>query len=265
MQALTAEWVNSNGADTPLLFGNTLGTGVDAVDGSFGIPANGNGYPPMFSIEWIYPSSITPVTFLHVGDSLIEGYRWPRLAVNRRNTNPLRPLHHVCLGGSTTRTESFVGNMYLYLQTQARPDYVLMEIVSPNNYSPLSDFTNNISNADLEYNRLVEIAQFLAGLGIKMIWWVPVNYSPKVNPTDPNDETTTWNKLYNKSKKYAAANGIEWMDINGDSRLVWVGGSTYNASSNPTSWNGDGTHPSDPVGIEGFTTIYSEKLASLGF
>lgn len=252
---------NAAGADAPLFC--LGGANSDMVDGTLTIPGGiGNGWGPVVSVEWVYPTGVTPITIWHPGDSLIEGYRWPRLAVNRRSS-AAKPLHHVNIGGSTTRTESFLGNLYLNLQNFAKPDYVLMPIISPNNYSPLSNF-NIMSNAQAEYARLVELAQFLAALNIKMIWWVPVNYSPKVNPTDPNDVSTSWNYLYNNAKKYAAANGITWMDINGDSRLVWTTGTLYNASTAPTSWNGDGTHPSDPVGIEGFATIYSETLASLG-
>jgi hypothetical protein len=252
---------NSAGIDAPLFCNG--GANSDMVDGTLSIPTGiGNGWGPVVSVEWTYPTSVTPITILGVGDSLQEGYRWPRLAANRRSSAAI-PIHHENYGGSTTRTESFLGNMYLRLQSMAKPDYVLMPIVSPNNYAPLSNF-NILSNAQFEYVRLVEVAQFLAALGIKMIWWVPVNYSPKVNPTDPNDVSTSWNYLYNSAKKYAAANGITWMDINGDPRLVWTTGTLYNASTAPTSWNGDGTHPSDPVGIEGFATIYSETLASLG-
>lgn len=258
-------WMNTKdsakGADAPLYC--LGGTNSDMVDGTLTIPGGiGNGWGPVVSVEWVYPTGVTPITIAHVGDSLIEGYRWPRLAVNRRSS-AAKPLHHVNIGGSTTRTESFLGALYLHLQTMAKPDYVLLPIISPNNYSPLSNF-NILANAQAEFARLQEVAQFLTGLGIKMIWWVPVNYSPKVNPTDPNDVSTSWNYLYNNAKKYAAANNITWMDINGDPRLVWTTGTLYNASTAPTSWNGDGTHPSDPVGIEGFATIYGETLASIG-
>jgi hypothetical protein len=262
---LFAAWNNTKdnaaGMDTPLFC--LGGANSDMVDGTLAIPGGiGNGWGPVVSVEWTYPTGVTPITILGIGDSLQEGYRWPRLGANRRS-NAARPIHHENYGGSTTRTESYLGNLYLRLQNYAKPDYVLMPLISPNNYSPLANF-NIMANAQAEYARLVEVAQFLAALGIKMIWWVPVNYSPKVNPTDPNDVSTSWNYLYNNAKKYAAANGIEWLDINGDSRVVWVNGTTYNASTAPTSWNGDGTHPSDPVGIEGFATIYAEKLAAMG-
>jgi hypothetical protein len=262
---LFAAWNNTKdnaaGADAPLFC--LGGANSDMVDGTLTIPGGiGNGWGPVVSVEWVYPASITPYTIAQPGDSLIEGYRWPRLAVNRRSS-AAKPLHHVNIGGSTTRTESFLGNLYLYLQNFAKPNCILFPIISPNNYSPLSNF-NIMANAQAEYARLVELAQFLAAQNIKMIWWVPVNYSPKVNPTDPNDVSTSWNYLYNSAKKYAAANGIEWLDINGDSRLVWTTGTLYNASTAPTSWNGDGTHPSDPVGIEGFAMIYGEKLAAMG-
>lgn len=257
MQLMTADYVNSNGVDTTLLYGNTLGTGVDAVDGNYAIPANGNGYPPVISIEWFYPSTITPYTSLLVGDSITESYDWLRWAWTRKST-AARPIHTVNIGGSTTRTESFLGNMYLYLQSQAKPDSVTMPMISVNNYSPLSSFS--LANAQFEYARLQEVAQYLTGLGIKIIWWVPFNFG--ANPAS-TDTTSAWGYLYNNAKAYAAANGIGWADINGDSRLVR---SVYNASSNPTGWiAADNTHPSDPPGKAGFATVFGEFLTTIGF
>ena len=258
-----SEYVATNGADSVLWHGGDLGL-VDGVDGAYTIPAAiSAAQMPIMSVEWIYPSGTPAITFLHVGDSITEGYSWPRRAVNRKSL-VARPMHHVNLGGSTTRTGSFLGNMYLYLQSNAKPDYVTMPIISVNNYSPLSDF--NLAAAQAEYTRLQEVAVFLTGLGIKIIWWTPVNFSPKVNPA-PGDLSTPWAFIYNSAKTYAAANNITWMDINGDPRLVWVNGTTYNnpAGQNLNSWNGDGTHPSNPVGIEGFATIYGETLTALGF
>lgn len=262
---LFAAWMSTKdstaGADAPLFC--VGGANSDMVDGALTIPGGiGNGWGPVVSVEWTYPLGVNPITILGIGDSLQEGYRWPRIGANRRSS-AARPIHHENYGGSTTRSESFLGNLYLRLQNYAKPDYALMPLISPNNYSPLANF-EIMANAQAEYARLVEVAQFLTALGIKIIWWVPVNYSPKVNPTDPNDVSTSWNYLYNNAKKYAAANGIEWLDINGDPDLVWVTGTTYNASTAPTSWNGDGTHPSDPVGIEGFAGIYARKLAAMG-
>ena len=255
-------WANSNGADCPLYCVGGLANTVDAVDGSLSstMPTGiGNGWAPVVSVEWIYPAGVTPTTFWHVGDSITEGYEWPRWAVNRKST-AAKPLHHVNLGGSTTRTESFIGEMYLHLQSLAKPDYVVMPIISVNNYSPLSNFTNNLSSAQAEYTRLQEIAQFLAGLGIKVIWWVPFNFG--ANPA-AGDTTSSWGYLYNSAKAYAAANGITWMDINGDPRMVR---SVYNASTNPTGWiDPDNTHPSNPAGKAGFAAVYTDTLTALGF
>lgn len=254
---LVADYTNTNAADAPLCYGGDLGL-VDGVDGAYTIPAALKPEAqPVFSVEWIYPSSLAATTLVHVGDSITEGYRWPRLAVNRKST-PSRPLHHVNLGGSTTRTASFLGNMYLYLQSNARPDYVVLPIISVNNYSPISSF--NLTNAQAEYARLQEVAAYLTGLGIKIIWWTPFNFG--VNPA-PGDLTSAWGYLYNNAKSYAASNGITFMDINGDPRLVR---SVYNASTNPTGWiDPDNTHPSNPAGINGFAAVYTDTLTALGF
>jgi len=254
------QWGSSNGADAPLMCIGGLGNTTDAVDGNIAtLPGGiGNGYSPVFHIEWIYPAGVTPVTFWHVGDSITEGYEWPRWAVNRKNTNRARPLHHVNLGGSTTRTESFLGEMYLHLQTLSKPNYVVNPIISVNNYSPLSSFT--LANAQSEYARLQELAVFLTDLGIKIVWWVPFNFG--ANPSS-SDFTSPWGFLYNSAKAYAAANGITWMDINGDYRFVR---SVYNSSSNPTGWiDPDNTHPSNPTGKAGFASVYGDTLTSLGF
>lgn len=254
------EWLNTSGADSPLICIGGLGNTTDAVDGNIATIPGGiaNGYSPVFHIEWIYPAGIVPVTFFHVGDSITEGYEWPRWAVNRKNTNRSRPLHHVNIGGSTTRTEAFLGEMYLHLQAMGKPDYVVMPIISVNNYSPLSSFT--LANANTEYARLQEVAVFLAGLGIKIIWWVPFNFG--ANPA-AGDLTSPWGFIYNSAKAYAAANSITFMDINGDSRLVR---SVYNASTNPTGWiDPDNTHPSNPTGKAGFAQSYAEQLTALGF
>lgn len=259
-----AEYAATNGADSVLWFGGDLGL-VDGVDGAYTLPTviTKPEAMPIMSVEWIYPTSTQAVTFLHAGDSITEGYSWPRRAVNRKST-VARPLHHVNLGGSTTRTDSFLGNMYLWLQSNAKPDYVVMPIISINNYSPLSDF--NLAAAQVEVDRLKAVAAFLTGIGVKIIWWTPLNYSPKVNPA-PGDYSTPWAFVYNSAKVYAAANNITWMEINGDPRVVWTNGATYNnpVGQNLTSWNGDGTHPSNPVGIEGFATIYGETLTALGY
>lgn len=259
MNSYMAEWTATSGADCHLLIGNSPGN-VDSADGSFTIPgAATNGQAPVVSFEWTYPAGITPVTFWHDGDSITEDYQWNRWAVNRKST-PTRPLHHVNIGGSTTRTKDYLGNLYLLLQAMAKPDYVVMPIISVNNYSPLSDFTNNFSNAQIEYNRLVEVAQYLTALGIKIIWWVPFNYG--ANPLS-SDTASSWGYLYNSAKTYAASNGITWMDINGDSRMVR---SVYNATTNPTGWiDPDNTHPSTPAGKAGFAQVYTETLAALGF
>ena len=254
---LISEYTNSNGADAPLCYGGDLGL-VDGVDGGYTIPAALKPEAmPVFTVEWIYPQSLAAITILEDGDSITEGYKWPRLGSNRKST-PARPLHHVNLGGSTTRTESFLGNMYLYLQTNAKPDYVLMPIISVNNYSPLSSF--NLASAQAEFTRLQAVEAFLTGLGIKIIWWTPFNFG--ANPAS-SDTTSAWGYLYNSAKAYAASKGITFMDINGDSRMVR---SVYNASGNPTGWiDPDNTHPSNPAGINGFAAVYTDTLTSLGF
>jgi hypothetical protein len=256
------QWLNTDGADSPLICVGGLANSVDGVDGNLATIPGGiaNGYSPVFHVEWIYPAGVVPVTFLHNGDSLTEGYEWPRWAVQRRNTNPLRPLHHVNLGASTTRTLSFMGNLFLYLQANAKPDYIVFPVMSPNNYSPSSNF--NTTTAAVEYANLQEFAQYVLGLGIKLILWTPINWGP--NPSDPTDMSTPWNLLYNSIKPYCAANGIYFMDINGDSQ---VSRTDYNASTNPGGWlnPNDHLHPSDPVGKAGFTRVYSAFLASLGF
>ena len=254
---LVSDYTNSNGADAPLCYGGDLGL-VDGVDGAYTIPAALKPESmPVFSVEWIYPPSLAATTFVHPGDSITEGYKWPRFAITRKST-PARPLHYVNLGGSTTRTESFLGNMYLYLQSNAKPDYVVMPIISVNNYSPISSF--NLASAQAEFARLQAVEAFLTGLGIKIIWWTPFNFG--ANPAS-NDMTSAWGYLYNSAKAYAATKNIMFMDINGDSRLVR---SVYNASTNPTGWiDPDNTHPSNPAGINGFATVYTETLTAMGF
>ena len=252
-----AEYTSSNGADSVLWHGGDLGL-VDGVDGAYGIPAAISPQAmPVMAIEWIYPEGTQATTLAHVGDSVTEGYGWPRIAVNRKSS-PARPLHHVNLGGSTTRTGSFLGNMYLYLQSNAKPDYMVMPIISINNYSPLSDFT--LSAAQAEMTRLQEVEAFLTALGIRLIWWTPFNFG--ANPA-PSDTTSAWGYLYNTAKAYAATKGIEFMDINGDPRMVR---SVYNASTNPTGWIApDNTHPSNPAGIQGFAAVYGDRLTAMGF
>lgn len=264
------QWISSSGADCLLLTAANGGNVNDAVNGPFALPANppgmnlsnqtaGNqmsGQAPAMSIEWIYPAGVTPISFLLSGDSITESYNWNRWAIQRKNTNPLRPLHYYNLGGSTTRTESFLGNLYLTLQSMAKPDYVVFPILSPNNYSPSSDFTT--AKADVEFARLQEMAQFVQGRGIKLIWWTPIIFG--VNPTDPSDMSTAWFKLYNLAKAYAAANGITFMDINGDNRVVRA-----TLAQNPLGWiANDSTHPSDPYGMAGHATIFGEYLTALG-
>jgi hypothetical protein len=256
------QWLNTNGADSPLICVGGLANTVDAVDGNLATIPGGiaNGYSPVFHVEWIYPSGVVPITFLHNGDSITEGYEWPRWAVNRKNTNPMRPLHHINLGASTNRTNSFTGNLYLYLQANAKPDYIVYPIMSPNNYSPSSNF--NTTTAAVEFSNLQEFAQYVLGLGIKLILWTPINWGP--NPSNPTDMSTAWNYLYNSIKPYCAANGIGFMDINGDPQ---VSRTDYNATSNPGGWlnASDHLHPSDPVGKAGFARVYTEYLTSLGF
>jgi hypothetical protein len=256
------QWLNTNGADCPLICVGGLANTVDAVDGNLATIPGGiaNGYSPVFHVEWIYPAGVTPVTFLHVGDSITEGYEWPRWAVQRKNTNPLRPLHHVNNAASTTRTGSFTGNMHLYLQANAKPDYIVYPVMSPNNYSPSTNF--NTTTAAIEYANLQEFSQYILSLGIKLILWTPINWGP--NPTDPNDMSTAWNLLYNSIKPYAAANGILFMDINADSQ---VSRTDYNVSTNPNGWlnPNDHLHPSDPTGKAGFARVYGAFLTSLGF
>ena len=110
-----SDYTASNGADSVLWHGGDLGL-VDGVDGAYTIPASVSaGAMPVMAIEWVYPLGTRASTFVHVGDSVTEGYGWPRLGVNRKST-VAHPMHHVNLGGSTTRTGSFLGNMYLYLQ-----------------------------------------------------------------------------------------------------------------------------------------------------
>lgn len=255
------EWLNTSGADSPLICIGGLSNNVDAVDGSLTTLPGGiaNGWSPVFHIEWVYPAGVTPVTFWHVGDSITEGYEWPRWAIQRKNTNPLRPLHHVNLGGSTTRTASFAGEMYLHLQALAKPDYILFPIMSVNNYSPSTNFTT--AAAATEFANLQEMAQYIKDLGIKLILWTPMNWG--ANPTDPNNMSTAYNYLYNSIKPWTAANGIYFMDLNGDPRVVR---SVYNASTNPTGWiDPDNTHPSNPAGKNGFAAVYSDFLTSIGF
>jgi hypothetical protein len=252
-------WVQSNGTDCPLFCAGGMGTNVDAVDGTLvSIPGGiGNGWCPAVSVQWIYPAGIVPVTIGTPGDSISEGYEWPRIAIYRKST-AARPMHIENLGGSTTRTESFLGNMYLQSQVHAKQDFILLPIISVNNYSPLSNF--NFAAAQVEYARLQEVAQFLTANGIKIIWWTPFNFG--ANPAS-GDMTSAWGFLYNSAKAYAAANGITFMDINGDSRLVR---SIYDASTNPTGWiDRDGTHPSDPVGKLGFAAVFTDQLTALGF
>jgi hypothetical protein len=252
-------WVQSNGADCPLFCMGGMGTNVDAVDGTLvTIPGGiGNGWGPVMSVEWTYPAGVNPVTIATPGDSISEGYEWPRIAIYRKST-AARPMHVMNLGGSTTRTESFLGNAYLHLQVHAKPDYWLMPIISVNNYSPLSNF--NLAAAQVEYARLQEVAQFLAANSIKLIWWTPFNFG--ANPVS-TDMSSAWGFLYNSAKAYAAANGITFMDINGDSRFVR---SIYNSGTNPTGWiDPDGTHPSDPAGKVGFTAVFTDQLTALGF
>lgn len=258
LQGMATEWTNTNGADAPLFQSGFVST--DAVDGAYTIPASmgSQGNTPVLAISWEYPPGVAPTTFWHVGDSITEGYQWPRWAVNRKST-AARPLHHVNLGGSTTRTESFIGNMYLNLQSMAKPDYVVMPILSINNYSPQTDYV--MDRAIEEFIRLQEIAAYLNGLGIKIIWWTPFNFG--ANPVTPGDVSTPWNYLYTNAKTYAAANSITFMDINGDPRFVR---SVYNASTNPTGWiDPDNTHPSNPTGKNGFAAVYTDTLAALGF
>lgn len=252
-----AEYTASNGADSPFWHGGDLGL-TDGVDGTYTLPAAINASKmPVISIEWIYAPTTPAYTFVHPGDSITEGYQWPRLGVQRKST-PAKPLHHVNLGGSTTRTGSYLGNMYLYMQSNAKPDYVVMPIISVNNYSPLSDFI--LARAQEEMARLQEVEVYLTGLGIKIIWWTPFNFG--ANPA-PGDLTSAWGYLYNTAKAYAATKNITFMDINGDPRLVR---SVYNASTNPTGWIApDQTHPSNPPGIQGFATAYGETLTALGF
>jgi hypothetical protein len=256
------QWVNTDGADSPLICVGGLANSVDGVDGNLATIPGGiaNGYSPVFHVEWIYPPGVVPTTFLHNGDSLIEGYEWPRWAVQRRNTNPLRPLHHVNLGASTTRTLSFMGNLFLYLQANAKPQYIVFPVMSPNNYSPSSNF--NTTTAAVEYANLQEFAQYVLSLGIKLILWTPINWGP--NPTDTADMSTPWNLLYNSIKPYCAANGIYFMDVNADSQVLRT---DYNATTNPGGWldPNDHLHPSNPTGKAGFARVYSAFLASLGF
>jgi hypothetical protein len=256
------QWLNTDGADSPLICVGGLANTVDGVDGNLATIPGGiaNGYSPVFHVEWIYPTGVVPVTFLHSGDSITEGYEWPRWAVQRRNTNPLRPLHHVNLGASTTRTLSFMGNLFLYLQANAKPQYIVFPIMSPNNYSPSSNF--NTTTAAVEYANLQEYAQYVLSLGIKLILWTPINWGP--NPSDPADMSTPWNLLYNSIKPYCAANGIYFMDVNADSQVLRT---DYNATTNPGGWlePNDHLHPSNPTGKAGFARVYSAFLASLGF
>lgn len=251
---------NTGGADAPLMCVGGLNNSTDAVDGTLTLSTGiANGWSPVVHIEWVYPSGVTPVSIWHIGNSLTEGYEWPRWAVNRKNTNPLRPLSHANLGGSTTRTGSFVGGMYLHLQALGRPNHIVFEMMSPNNYSPASNFT--VAAAADEVARLKEIAQYVTALGIKMHFWTPINWG--ANPTDPADMSTAWNYLYNSMKPWCAANNVGFCDINGDSQ---VSRTDYNATSNPGGWlrADDHLHPSDPTGKAGFARVYSDYLTSIG-
>jgi hypothetical protein len=251
---------NAAGADAPLMCIGGLNNSTDAVDGTLTIPTGiANGWSPVFHIEWIYPAGVTPISIWHVGNSLTEGYEWPRWAVNRKNNNPLRPLSHSNLGGSTTRTASFAGEMYLHMQALGKPDHIVFEMMSPNNYSPSSDFT--VAAAANEVARLKEIGLYVTALGIKLHYWTPINWGP--NPTDPNDMSTAWNYLYNSMKPWCAANNVGFIDINGDPQ---VSRTDYNATSNPGGWlrSDDHLHPSDPTGKVGHCRVYSDYLTSIG-
>jgi hypothetical protein len=248
VNAQMTRWNNSDGADTLLVWGNDPGSETVTA---YNIPATNNGLSiPHFAIEWDY--GFKARTMWAVGDSVTESYLWPQIATSRKS-KASAPWHSVNIGGSTTRTESFFGNMYLHLQQMTKPDYILLPSMSINNYSPATNFTLSESQ-NVQWPRLQTALNFLIGLGIKPIVWT--NYNWGVD-TDLNSAIGYIN---DQVRQFCGSGRAVLCDINRDPSFDRR---TIGAAPSSGWIANDNTHPSDPYGIEGFAANLASVLAGL--
>lgn len=212
--------------------------------------------PPCMAIEWIYPAGTKAMTIWGVGDSITESYRWWQIGV-WRNSTPALPVHVYNIGGSTTRTESYLGNMWAALQALTRPDFVLLPTTSINNYSPSSDFTMDKA-MNVEWPRTKATIDALNAEGIGVILWTSYNYGSDADPTTPigyvNDQ----------ARKYVAQLNSKFLWLCDITRAPNFSRTVYNASTNPGGWiDPDNTHPSNPTGIQGMALALQLVIAQI--
>lgn len=198
---------------------------------------------------------VPALTVWGVGDSVSETFNWQQRAVYANDTAS-KPVGFVCLGGSSTRTESYLANLFLHLQQLTRPDIVILPSISINNYSPVSGF--NMRAALFEIKRLGEVVSHLNSLGIKVILWTCYNYT---------GDTVTTNPIYvvNKYVRDLCASGQATLcEVSQDPRMNLT---AYVAGSNETGFfqagGGDMTHPGTEYGQPLLTSILTTALATV--
>ncbi len=206
---------------------------------------------PYFTIELDY--GIRTISVWHPGDSITEGYWWPYMATCQMST-PQKPWNSLNMGGSTTRTSSYLAILYNYLQKFTAPDVVVLQSISINNYSPIDTF--NQANAEMEAARLSGVVNDLVRMGIKVILWTCYNWGVET----PGTPITYIN---NAVRGLCAAGLATLMEINNDPDF---NRSVYDPVANPSGMiASDNTHPSNPTGIIYFTDKLLTAYKALGF